>query len=238
MTAIKMTKWGMSIKPDSICPFCNAHIENKVGDTLIEISNTPEECKQHIHPVEKLDYSGKSKDELIIKYVYCPYCQKTSYKVMDCERNVWINIYPKSKAKQFPNVPKDLYKDYSEACEILDLSPSASATLSRRCLQKMIRDRWNIELKNLINEINTIPATNISQIERDALHAVRQIGNIGAHPDKILEVEPEDAELTLRIIEIFLQKWYVDDPATQALLAVAIQSNQKKQNAKKSGQST
>lgn len=215
----------------SECPFCGAHIDNRVGDTFIQIDVSPREISQHM--VQLAPCYSKIENELRIEYLICPYCEKTSYKVYDCNQNLWVNIFPLSNCKQFPDsVPKEVYKDYSEACNILSLSPSASATLSRRCLQKMIRNHWGIELSNLVNEINTIPNTNISNLERNALHAIRQIGNIGAHPDKILDVEPEDAELTIKIIEIFLQKWYVDDPANQNLLEKAIETNRLKQNAK------
>lgn len=51
------------------------------------------------------------------------------------------NLIPPSFAKVFPDyVPKPVRDDYTEACVIRDLSPKASATLSRRCLQGMIRD--------------------------------------------------------------------------------------------------
>lgn len=49
-------------------------------------------------------------------------------------------LIPPSAAKVFPNyVPKAIRDDYVEACSIRDLSPKASATLSRRCLQGIIR---------------------------------------------------------------------------------------------------
>ncbi len=52
-------------------------------------------------------------------------------------------LIPPSSAKVFPDyVPEPIREDYKEACAIRDLSPKASATLSRRCLQGMIRDFW------------------------------------------------------------------------------------------------
>jgi hypothetical protein len=57
------------------------------------------------------------------------------------ERVQTWSLIPSSSAKTFPNyVPKVILDDYNEACLIRDLSPKASATLSRRCLQGMIRD--------------------------------------------------------------------------------------------------
>src|SRR4051812_26791478 len=52
----------------------------------------------------------------------------------------WI-LVPESRAKPQPEfIPAPLRADYFEACRIRDLSPKASATLARRCLQGMIRD--------------------------------------------------------------------------------------------------
>lgn len=239
MDRIKITPSDMYIGPDSICPFCSAHIKNHVGDNYIEIMVSPKECYQHIPPIGATSYTNSREEEnnkLKIQYIYCPYCNKTSSKVYDCDRKTWVYIHPKVTSKQFPNVPEDLYRDYLEACAILNASPTASATLSRRCLQKMIRERWGIELSTFVKEINCIPSSNITELEREALHSAREIGNIGAHPDKILEVEPEDAELTIRIIELFLQKWYVDEPANQELLNLAIKTSQVKKATKKTAQ--
>ena len=48
---------------------------------------------------------------------------------------------PESDAKPQPEfIPEAIRQDYREACRIRDLSPKASATLARRCLQGMIRD--------------------------------------------------------------------------------------------------
>ena len=52
---------------------------------------------------------------------------------------------PQSTAKLFPDyIPQAIRDDYEEACLICKLSPKASATLSRRCLQGIIRDFWKV----------------------------------------------------------------------------------------------
>ena len=55
------------------------------------------------------------------------------------------SLIPPSAARVFPDyVPQPIRDDYVEACNIRDLSPKASATLSRRCPQGMIRNFWGI----------------------------------------------------------------------------------------------
>ena len=50
------------------------------------------------------------------------------------------NMKPSSLAKEYPDyVPQAIISDYKEAYLIKDLSPKASATLSRRCLQEIGR---------------------------------------------------------------------------------------------------
>lgn len=97
-------------------------------------------------------------------------------------------LRPQSKAKQFPAyVPEPIRHDYEEACLIKDLSPKASATLSRRCLQGTIRDFWGITRDRLIDEINELKGR-VDQATWEAIDAVRSIGNIGAHMEKDIDL--------------------------------------------------
>ncbi|TBL47989.1 DUF4145 domain-containing protein [Obesumbacterium proteus] len=94
-----------------------------------------------------------------------------------------------------------------------DLSPKASATLSRRCLQGMIRSVWEVKPARLVDEIKAIE----SQIEASmwkAIDAIRNIGNIGAHMENdiniIVDVDPDEAEMLIGLLELLIQEWYVE----------------------------
>jgi hypothetical protein len=123
------------------------------------------------------------------------------------------SLIPESKAKSFPNyIPKPILDDYREACLIRDLSPRASATLSRRCLQGIIRDFWQVKPGRLAGEIEQIK----DKVDVDtwkAIDGVRSVGNIGAHMEEdinvIVDVEPHEAQLLVELIEILLKDWYV-----------------------------
>ncbi len=123
------------------------------------------------------------------------------------------NLIPPSNAKVFPDyVPKPVRDDYVEACLIKDLSPKASATLSRRCLQGMIRNFWGVSKGRLVDEIDAIK-DKTDTLTWDAIDAVRKIGNIGAHMEKdinvILDVDPDEAQLLIGLIELLVKDWYI-----------------------------
>lgn len=140
-------------------------------------------------------------------------------------RQIWVpsdtiqkwKLLPRSREKPQPEyIPEQIRQDYREACLIVDDSPKAAATLARRCLQGIVRDFWKIPAKNRGNlgaEINYIK----DRVDEDtwhAIHAIRSVGDIGAHMEKnvdvIVDVEPEEAELLIELIETLFEDWYVD----------------------------
>ena len=131
-------------------------------------------------------------------------------------------VLPNSLAQPQPAyIPPALREDYAEACKIRDISPKASATLSRRCLQGMIRDFCGVSAGTLFNEIaklremvgegNAPRGVSIESIE--AIDQVRGVGNIGAHMEKdinhIVPVDPDEAQLLIGLIELLFDEWYV-----------------------------
>jgi hypothetical protein len=138
-------------------------------------------------------------------------------------------LLPPASIKPFPSyIPTAILADYREACLIRDLSPKASATLARRCLQGMIRDFWGVSRLRLIDEINEI-RPHLDAVTCEAIDAVRNIGNVGAHMERdinlIVDVETQEAALLLGLIETLLTEWYVNrherQERMQKLVAVA-----------------
>ena len=131
-------------------------------------------------------------------------------------------LLPPSSAKPQPDyIPKGLRNDYEEACAIRDLNPKASATLTRRCLQGMIRDFCDITKKRLVEEINELrrqvsagqaPA-GVQANSVEAIDHVRGIGNIGAHMEAdinvIIDVDPDEAQVLIGLVELLFAEWYV-----------------------------
>ncbi len=207
------------------CPFCKRPTtitnEDMVGDD-----------------VQCLLKSDMGKVSVLVRYTVCPNekCKKMSLFValfslkpkttgygydLDKIKHVW-NLIPESTAKVYSEtiVPKVILEDYEEACKIKDKSPKASATLSRRALQGMIRDFWSVKKPTnhkgkwtLYHEIQAIKNL-VDPDVWEAIDAVRKIGNIGAHMEEdinlIIEVNPEEANKLIELIELLIEEWYIN----------------------------
>jgi len=145
-------------------------------------------------------------------------------------------LLPESSAKPFPEyIPLQIRNDYEESCLIKDKSPKASATLSRRCLQGIIRDYWGITKSRLVDEINELE-DKVDPVTWDAINSVRHVGNIGAHMEKdvdlIIDVEAEEAGLLIWLIETLLTDWYIQRHERQQRMSSLVQLAEKKQQEK------
>ncbi|MDR5778766.1 DUF4145 domain-containing protein [Caballeronia sp. LZ065] len=126
-------------------------------------------------------------------------------------------VYPSSTGRpRAPvEVPDHISEDYHEACAVLEDSAKASAALSRRCLQAVLRENGYAQ-KDLVKAIEAVLASNtLPSAIADNLDAIRNIGNFAAHPMKdtstgqILPVEPEEAEWNLDVLEELFDFFYV-----------------------------
>lgn len=177
---------------------------------------------------------------IAIEFYKCPNCEKYSISAYGKGKDVSkikSHLQPLSFAKQFPDyIPLPIRQDYEEASAIISLSPKASATLARRCLQGMIHDFWDIKLKNLNQEITAlkdkIPADLWSSID-----ALRELGNIGAHMEKdtdiIVDIDPNEAESLIKLIELLMKEWYINREERKKLFGEIISTNQSKQELRK-----
>jgi hypothetical protein len=105
-----------------------------------------------------------------------------------------------------PEVPDPFAQDYREACLVLADSPKASAALSRRCLQAILREKAGVKPSNLSREIDEA-MPQLPAYLAGAIDAVRNVGNFAAHPIKsdstgeVVDVEPGEAEWLLDVLE-------------------------------------
>ena len=124
-----------------------------------------------------------------------------------------FDILPQYVHKNYPNyIPKQIRDDYTEAADIIELSPKAAATLFRRCLQGMIHDFWNIHEKNLNAEITKLQGK-VSSSMWNAIDGLRKMGNIGAHMEGdvnlVIDIDISEAKKLQKLIELLFDKWYI-----------------------------
>ena len=152
----------------------------------------------------------------------CFHCEQPIFVCRECFfedfhiNSKIVQYFPHLSAnasKQLPDyIPLAIRKDYEEAYAVVDLSPNASAVLSRRCLQGMIRDFWEIDnwrFEKAIKELED----KISPETLSVLNTIRDFGNKGAHPDQnvntVVDVTSFGARQLLKVIEILLNEWYI-----------------------------
>jgi hypothetical protein len=131
--------------------------------------------------------------------------------------------YPRRYTRPVPAEVVDPYRqDYLEACRVLADSAKASAALSRRTLQAILRDKAGTKSKDLFDQIEeVISSGKVPSHIADDLHAVRNIGNFAAHTIKstttgaIVDVEPGEAEWNLDVLDSLFDFYFVQ-PALSA----------------------
>jgi hypothetical protein len=190
------------------CPFCGVH--GAVSD-----ANVTERT-------EIFDNGNKYGQQAVIwKAIVCPNpaCAEYTFavSVFDAQgseskpRHFW-RLVPQADMKILSDrVPEPVAAAYREACRIAALSPRASATIARRCLREMIRDRWGVGGTHLPDAI-TLIQSKVSPASWDAIQHLQERGNIGAHmaagTDLIVDVDPQEARLLIQLVETLVDDWY------------------------------
>ena len=199
------------------CPHCQIY-------SVMNIDNTVERFERD----EKKGISYQDKNLLFDFICRCPQCNNTVFIQAQAYGNAVdppnteeteeqlkvlsngkiLSIYPYLKSVTSPpEVPEKYAGDFREAVLIMNLSPTASAALSRRVFQNILRDEFGIQAPTLYKEIEAfIALTGIPSYLTDAVDAIRKIGNLAAHPLKntntgeVVPVEPGEAEWLIEVL--------------------------------------
>ena len=216
------------------CPYCGISLSISQNRTSIYVDHKGNCLTSKQMPFAHIQPEYK------IEHYLCPDCNNTMVIFCGIEEplmGVNKTIVPASTARNFPDyIQKQIRNDYTEAYDIQHLSPKASATLARRCLQGMIRDFFQVKPGNLNDEINQIQDKTDPSVWK-VIHSVRQIGNIGAHMEqdinKIVDIDPDEASKLIKLIEFLLEKWYINRHDVETLFNEINAINDEKQNERK-----
>jgi hypothetical protein len=193
-------------------------------------------CRTDFHDEIQTDCLGEDKQGLwYIEKATCPACNRFIFTLVSRglvrigetqipgqEISRYL-VRPKTNMRPSPpkEVPEEFASDYCEAAAVLSDSPKASAALSRRCLQHLIREVSVIKKSDLAKEIDELISSNtLPSYLADSVDDIRNIGNFAAHPIKstatgeVLTVEPGEAEWTLDVLDGLFDFYFVQ-PALQ-----------------------
>jgi ribosomal protein S27AE len=168
------------------------------------------------HPNQWSPGSDPVKGLLLYQYMTCPNCGRAIVGVRT-DKEILLT-WPRRTERPPPprEVPVEIADDYREACLILVDSPKASAALSRRCLERILRSAAGVKPDNLEREISQVlDAKALPGPVAEALAAVRQIGDYAAHPVKstspgeVIEVESGEADWNLDVVESLMDIFFV-----------------------------
>jgi hypothetical protein len=182
------------------------------GNWAIESYKCPNpECKKSVHYLIRANIYQVTKNGMTWWDIY---------KDAEGEEVIFYRDLIRPKGSTRPpvpiEVPKYIADDYEEACLVLPDSSKASAALSRRCLQNLLRDAAGVKSGDLASEIQQVLDSGKLHTQLAAsIDAIRNIGNFAAHPMKskstgeIVPVEPGEAEWNLDVIELLFDFYYV-----------------------------
>jgi len=157
-------------------------------------------------------------DEMIVMIKEGKYVKGTSGGELITNVSRQEIVYPKTLLPKAldSSIPAKLRNDYIEAYSVQEISPKASAAISRRLLQHILREEYKIKKGSLDKEIEEfIHLGKIPSHITDAVDAIRNVGNFAAHPLKdtntgeIVEVEPGEAEWLLEVIDALFDFTFV-----------------------------
>lgn len=156
--------------------------------------------------------------------INCAGCARKIIRVSTVKRDdrntrhpIWTAIvYPRWASRPIPaEVEGSFGAVFQEANAVLADSPRASAALSRRLVQQIIREKAGITRRDLATELEDLLKTGVPSYLADAVDGVRHIGNFAAHPIKstntgeIVDVEPGEAEWLLDVVEGLFDFYFV-----------------------------
>ena len=186
-----------------VCPHCGVSVQFVELPQLAWIGNQRVPSTTQLAASMGTDLPNHN--NLFFQAAGCPNCGRTVVAMLRTQNGqITRYVWPEGVSRRpIPtSLPPHIAEDYREAVLVLPYSPKASAALSRRCLQHLLREQGFAQ-HDLVKQISAAEPT-LPQFLRDDLDVVRVIGNFAAHPMKsettgaILGVDDRGARGALR----------------------------------------
>jgi hypothetical protein len=230
-----------------ICPFCSQPIHELWNPfwTKTDWDGTvfPEPVREAKTVTKSVDRQAEH-IEVHLCWAACPKCRQLLVKVekkitrashraspqhiakLPAVETDWLALPLRKAIPSISNlIPDGMARDYREAHWILEDSPRMSSVLSRRILADLLEHYGKIKAYTLAKQIDKfVEDKSHPARHRDNLHYLREIGDFSAHTKtdtkgNIIEVTPEEAEWTLRVVSGLFDYFIVDPETDKAIRA-------------------
>jgi hypothetical protein len=186
------------------CPHCATAVNESSATTIIQKQEKGHYPQHRWHDMSML----------------CPQCGEIIVSLLRLSPQGLSNtflVWPRDVSRPVAEEVDERYRrDFKEAEAVLPQSAKASAALSRRMLQDILREKAKVTESNLNNEIQEVmDSGKVPSWLADNLDAVRVVGNFAAHPIKsthsgeVVEVERGEAEFLLEVLEGLFDFYFV-----------------------------
>jgi len=219
----------IAVNETGTCPHCGKGVQflaSRRGLMPIEANGVVSLISANATPLGWLGDPQDPGQVMEIVTADCPLCKRPTIalqfykviKVIGGERLLYLGeklIWPPIASRRpLPEgVPAHIAADYKEGAIVIIDSEKASAALSRRCLQSLLREAAKTKSKDLADQIEEVLPTLPGYLQQQ-LDAVRNIGNFAAHPQKskatgeIIDVEAGEAEWNLDVLDLLFDFYY------------------------------
>lgn len=158
---------------------------------------------------------GNDNHGVFVEAARCPHCRQPVIAMFATERQSTWFVWPDGVRRQDVStlVPASIAKVFREAVLVLPASPTASAALSRRCLQHLLREQGHAQHDLVVQIAAALPG--LPRGLQADLDLVRVVGNFAAHPikgtqpDTLVDVEDGEAEWAIEVVEELFDHYYV-----------------------------
>lgn len=212
---------------DGVCPHCQKHVHfNKHEEIFLLNGGTYRPLNQLTDGTNifKIPIGQRYSDSILVAFSKCPSCKKPIVSV-DFQGEEGVRLgYPTQGSKSVDDsVPKEIAKDYQESLLVLQYSSNASAALSRRCLENILKKQgFN---NNRLSEKIAAAKRSLPSYIVECIDASRSIGNLAAHPNvdscsgTLLDVDQDEAELMIHMLEELFDHYYIKPKKNKEVMA-------------------
>jgi Domain of unknown function (DUF4145) len=142
-----------------------------------------------------------------VEFCLCVHCQNES---------IWLSgqmIHPDGGNAPLPNpdLPEEIARDFEEARGIVGKSPRGAAAILRLAIQKLCQHLGEAG-KDLNTDIGSLVKKGLPERVRQALDAVRVIGNNAVHPGQINLTDDSETATALFGLVNFIAEKMISEP--------------------------